>query len=184
MLRPVRRIVTGHNEEGKAVVKIDDISPHVLENPYIKGRGLSDIWRTYESPPTNTGDGDAADTQVTLLPPKNGTVFRFFQIMPKKLLDELSPEERMKRDQELFKLFGAGDNHDAKSGQVGMHKTETVDYIVLLSGTVTLILDEGEVDMEPMDVVVQRGTNHAWENRGDEPAVLAGVLIDAVPLED
>ena len=62
-----------------------------------------------------------------------------------------------------------------------MHKTNTVDYIILLSGKVTMILDHGAVDMEPLDVVIQRGTNHAWANYADEPAILAGILIDAAP---
>jgi quercetin dioxygenase-like cupin family protein len=60
-----------------------------------------------------------------------------------------------------------------------MHKTETVDYIILLKGEVTLILDEEEVALEPFDVVVQRGTNHAWVNNGSEPALLIAVLIDS-----
>mgnify|MGYP006063229341 FL=1 len=60
-----------------------------------------------------------------------------------------------------------------------MHKTETVDYIILLKGDVTLILDDEEVDLKPFDVVVQRGTNHAWVNNGTEPALLIAVLIDS-----
>ena len=60
-----------------------------------------------------------------------------------------------------------------------MHKTETIDYIILLKGDVSLILDEDEVRLKPFDVVVQRGTNHAWVNHGDEPALLIAVLIDA-----
>ena len=60
-----------------------------------------------------------------------------------------------------------------------MHKTRTVDYVVLLSGQLTLLLDRGEVKLKPFDVVVQRGTNHAWVNNGKEPAILAAVLIDA-----
>ena len=60
-----------------------------------------------------------------------------------------------------------------------MHKTETIDYIILLRGDVTLILDEEEIDMKPFDVVVQRGTNHAWVNNGTEPALLIAVLIDS-----
>ena len=60
-----------------------------------------------------------------------------------------------------------------------MHKTETVDYIILLKGDVTLILDEEEIDIKPFDVVVQRGTNHAWVNNGTEPALLIAVLIDS-----
>ena len=60
-----------------------------------------------------------------------------------------------------------------------MHKTETVDYIILLKGDVTLVLDEEDVDLKPFDVVVQRGTNHAWVNNGKEPALLIAVLIDS-----
>jgi len=78
--------------------------------------------------------------------------------------------------------MGAGHNRDPNARHPNMHKTDTVDYIILLQGEVTLILDEGDVDMKPFDVVVQRGTNHAWSNRGTEPAVLAGVLIDAEPV--
>ena len=63
-----------------------------------------------------------------------------------------------------------------------MHKTSTVDYIVLLSGEVTMLVDEGEVDLNPGDVVVQRGTNHAWVNRTEQPAVLVAVLVDAEPV--
>jgi quercetin dioxygenase-like cupin family protein len=60
-----------------------------------------------------------------------------------------------------------------------MHQTKTVDYVIVLSGEVTMLLDEGEVDLKPFDVVIQRGTNHAWINRGAEPALLVGILIDA-----
>ncbi len=63
-----------------------------------------------------------------------------------------------------------------------MHRTKTVDYVVLLRGEVTMLLDEGEVHLRPFDVVVQRGTNHGWVNHGDETALLVGVLVDAEPL--
>jgi quercetin dioxygenase-like cupin family protein len=77
--------------------------------------------------------------------------------------------------------MGATRAHDSASAQPGIHKTYTVDCIILLSGQVSLILDDGAIEIEPMDVVTQQGTNHAWVNHGDEPAVLAGVLIDAEP---
>lgn len=182
MLHPVRRIVTGHDDQGRAVVKIDAVSPHTLENPHRPGRGLTDLWRTDATPASNAGDADAADTAVTLLPPAGGSVFRFFQIIPASLDAALPVEERMRRDAEVFARMGATAAHDAASGQPGMHRTHTVDYIILLKGEVTLVLDDGEVDLKPLDVVVQRGTNHAWVNRGTEPAVLAGVLIDAEPM--
>ncbi len=182
MLRPVRRIVTGHNNEGKSIILQDGPSPHVLENPTQEGRGLTDLWRSFASPADNCGNADAADTQVTLSPPGNGSVFCFFQIRPTAWDAAMSDEERSKRDAENFAKMGASRAHDSASSQHGMHKTDTVDYIILLSGQVSLVLDEGEVAMEPMDVVIQRGTNHAWINHGDEPAVLAGILIDADPV--
>jgi len=179
MLRPVRRIVTGHNAEGKSIVFSDGPSPHVLENPTQQGRGLTDLWRTNATPASNSGDDDAADTQVTLAPPAAGSVFRFFQIRPAAWDADITTGERARRDAENFAKMGATGAHDSASAQPGMHKTDTVDYIILLSGQVNLILDDGEVEMEPMDVVIQRGTNHAWVNHGEEPAVLAGILIDA-----
>lgn len=182
MLRPVRRIVTGHDDKGKSIILQDGPSPHVLENPTQEGRGLTDLWRSFATPADNSGNADAADTQVTLSPPCQGSVFRFFQIRPAAWDAEISPEERARRDAENFAKMGATSAHDSASSQPGMHKTDTVDYIILLSGQVSLILDDGEVAMEPMDVVIQRGTNHAWVNHGDEPAVLAGVLIDADPV--
>ena len=182
MLRPVRRIVTGHNDDGKSIVLQDGPSPHVLENPTQEGRGLTDLWRSFATPADNSGNDDAADTQVTLSPPGNGSVFRFFQIRPAAWDAQMSNEERAKRDAENFAKMGATGAHDSASSQHGMHKTDTVDYIILLSGQVSLILDEGEVAMESMDVVIQRGTNHAWVNHGNEPAIRAGILIDAPPV--
>jgi hypothetical protein len=181
MLVPVRRIITGHDDEGRSIVLRDDISPHRKENPVQPSRGLTDIWRTFELLPDNIGDEDAAETEVVLNPPSNGTVFRFFQIPPEAQSAAKSWEERQAQANAVFQGMGAGHNRDSEARHPGMHKTDTVDYIILLSGVVTLLLDEGEVDMKPMDVVVQRGTNHAWANRGTEPAVLAGVLMDAVP---
>lgn len=181
MLRPVRRIITGHDAHGNSMIIEDAPSPHVLENSAQEGRGLTDLWRTFSAPADNNSRSDAADTQVTLVPPANGSVFRFFQIRPKAWDSDLSDEERYRRDAENFAKMGASGAHDDKSGQVGMHKTNTVDYIILLSGKVTMILDHGEVNMEPLDVMIQRGTNHAWVNYTDEPAILAGILIDAIP---
>ena len=78
--------------------------------------------------------------------------------------------------------MGAGRNRDPAARHPNMHKTDTVDYIILLSGEVTMLVDEAEVEMQPLDVVIQRGTNHGWVNKGSEPAVLAAILIDAVPV--
>jgi len=79
----------------------------------------------------------------------------------------------------LLKKIGAAHHRIDTTKHPAMHKTETIDYIILLKGDVTLILDQEEVDIKPFDVVVQRGTNHAWVNNGSDPALLIAVLIDS-----
>ncbi|MCB1739867.1 MAG: cupin domain-containing protein [Gammaproteobacteria bacterium] len=182
MLRPVRRVVTGHDDRGRSIIVSDEVSPHTRENPLQPGRGLTDLWRTFGSPPSNEGAADAAATEVVLSPPAGGSVFRFFQILPERLQAKMSPEERQRVADAVFSGMGASHNRDRHARHPGMHTTETLDYIILLSGDVSLLLDEGEVRLKPFDVVIQRGTNHSWVNHGEEPALLAGVLIDAVPL--
>lgn len=182
MLKQVRRIVTGHDANGRSIVLSDGISTHTRPSPVYPNRGLTDLWRTGETPANNQGDADNADVEVVLTPPKNGSVFRFFQIPPDDTDPNKSPEELQAAADATFAAMGAAHNRDPNARHPNMHKTDSVDYIILLEGEVTLILDEGEVDMKPFDVVVQRGTNHAWSNRGDTIAVLAGILIDAEPV--
>ncbi len=176
MLRPVRRIVTGHNSDGGSIVVSDDVSPHT------KAERLTDLWRTFSAPASNADDADQAATAVELKPPAQGTVFRYFQIKPETEYQEESADERQQEAARLFEAMGAGRERDAGARHPNMHKTDTVDYIILLSGEVTMLLDDGEVAMKPLDVVIQRGTNHAWVNYGAEPAVLAAILVDAEPL--
>ena len=78
-----------------------------------------------------------------------------------------------------FEKMGASHERVDTSRHPAMHKTKTIDYIILLKGDVTLLVDKDEVRLKPFDVVVQRGTNHAWVNNGSEPAILIAVLIDS-----
>ncbi len=180
MLTSVRRIVTGHNQDGKSVVLFDTQAGSVLETA--PGRGLTDLWVTDETPAQNAGGADAADRPIRLEPPAGGSVFRFFQVAPVGAGEELDAKERERRAEAAFAAMSAAHVRVDTARHPTMHKTATVDYIILISGRVTLLLDEGEVALQPGDVVVQRGTNHAWINRAPEPAVLAGVLIDAEPV--
>ncbi len=181
-MKQVRRVVTGHNSDGKSVVLMDAIATSVLANPARPGRGLTDLWVTDGAPARNTGSDDAADRQIRLEPPAGGTVFRFFQVPPASGDKDLSAEEREAAAAAGFEGMGAAHTRVDTTRHPAMHKTATVDYIILISGRVTMLLDEGEVDLGPGDVVVQRGTNHAWVNNGTEPAVLAGILVDAEPV--
>ena len=113
-----------------------------------------------------------------LLPPEQGSIFRMFQIAPESAFAGETLEQRTERARRVYEALGAPDAHADARRHPGMHKTRTIDYIILLKGQITLLLDVGEVAMEPFDVVIQHGTNHAWVNRGTEPALLMAVLID------
>jgi mannose-6-phosphate isomerase-like protein (cupin superfamily) len=166
MARQLRRIVTGHNAGGKSVIVVD--GPATPFGAY---------WLTDATPVDNTNSGDAAQQVRTLEPPSGGSIFRFAAIPPED--PNVSLEELEHQTAKMFAQIDAAHCRPDTTRHPGMHKTRTIDYVVLLSGEVTLMLDEGEVDLKPFDVVVQRGTNHAWINKGKEPALIAAVLIDA-----
>ena len=170
----MRRVVTGHDEEGKSIV--------VLDGPPAKSigedvGGLFELWNT-DGNLINTKDRiDRADDEILLSPPKNGSKFRYFQINPTPEGVPMDVLQNMAAD--AFKKIGASHHRIDTSKHPAMHKTDTIDYIILLEGDVTLILDKEEVVIKPHDVVVQRGTNHAWVNNGNNPALLIAVLIDS-----
>ena len=155
MALEVRRIVTGHDSNGKAVVKTDERLAAVprLGRPHISG---CEIWSTDQMPVDNTSDAAEAAQRAGFVKRYNyvgtgeGTVIRITEFAP--------------------------------GAPKFMHRTETVDYALLLSGECDLELDSGEVvHMKPGDIVVQRGTMHAWVNNGTTPAVFAFILIDTDP---
>jgi|TARA_B110000438_G_C15764554_1_gene628915 mannose-6-phosphate isomerase-like protein (cupin superfamily) len=170
----MRRIVTGHNQEGRSIITIDGPPARSIGEDV---GGLFELWNTDGNIIDTKDNLDRADQDIILSPPTGGTKFRYFQINP---TPEGIPMEIMQEiAADAFEKIGAGHHRVDTSKHPAMHKTETIDYIILLKGDVTLILDEDEVTLKPHDVVVQRGTNHAWVNNGDEPALLIAVLIDS-----
>ncbi|UJQ94852.1 cupin domain-containing protein [Mariluticola halotolerans] len=172
MLKQVRRIVTQNDESGKSEVLFDGIADEVMTV-------LTELWVTGPGRHDHKSPTDMAKKTVGVLPPKGGTVFRIFQIAPDSENDHLSAEERQQTAREWFKEMKGVDIQPDTSRHESMHTTDTTDYIMLLSGEITLVLDKEERDLKPFDVVVQRGTNHAWVNRGSEDALLMAVLVDA-----
>ncbi len=170
----MRRIITGHDKNGRSIISID--APPARSIGEDVG-GLFEIWNTDGNDIISYDSSDRADEDIILSPPKGGTKFRYFQINPSP---EGVPDEIMQKiAADAFEKIGASHHRIDTSKHPAMHKTETIDYIILLKGDVTLILDEEEVDLKPYDVVVQRGTNHAWANNGKEPALLIAVLVDS-----
>ncbi|MDA9040114.1 cupin domain-containing protein [Gammaproteobacteria bacterium] len=170
----MRRVVTGHDKNGKSIVVLDGPPARSIGEDV---GGLFELWNT-DGNIINTQDNiDRADDEIILSPPSNGSKFRYFQINP---TPEGIPMDIMQDiAADAFEKIGAAHHRIDTTKHPAMHKTETIDYIILLKGDVTLIFDQEEVDIKPFDVVVQRGTNHAWVNNGSDTALLIAVLIDS-----
>jgi mannose-6-phosphate isomerase-like protein (cupin superfamily) len=171
MTRKLRRIITGHNERGKSVVLAE-------KSPVDLGT-LHDMWVTESAPASYASEDSVEGRRVKLEPPTSGTRFLFFRVDPDDA--SLDAEEIEKRVARGFEAIGAEHCRPDTSRSPHMHETGTIDYIIVLEGEVTLLLDEDEVDLKPFDVVIQRGTNHAWINKRGGSALLAAVLVDAEP---
>ena len=148
MALQLRRVVTGHDANGRAVVKIDEVSKNLVSAR--PGSTACVVWTTESFPVDNTGDADEGLRKVgTTL--NNGTVFRVVEFAP-----GVAPR---------------------------VHRTDSIDYAVVLSGEIDMELDDSVVHLKAGNVLVQRGTIHNWVNRGTEPCVIAFILIDAKPVE-
>ena len=167
----MRRIVTGHDRQGRAVVQIDD-RPAAVVLEKAGGLRLTELWTT-STTPAAFSNADQARRERRIEPDANGTVFRVIEYPPDaQRLKALKPEEH-------FASMGA-QAADAKSRRhPGMHRTKTLDYAIVLAGEIYAVLDEEEVLLKAGDVLIQQGTNHAWSNRTDKPALIAFVLVDA-----
>lgn len=174
----VRRIVTGHDERGRAVIVEDGPAPRTAAVGGEGGVRFTEIWNTREMPARiDRASGEPPEEGIRLAPPKKGTRIRIVDFPPEgseRL--KMTPEEARAR----FALIGAADasRHGEGSRHPAMHRTETIDYGIVLEGEIVLILDEGETLVRAGDVVVQRGTSHAWSNRSNGNCRVAFVLID------
>jgi hypothetical protein len=178
MTRQVRRVVTGHNAAGRSIFIIDGPTPHVFART--KGSAIvHELWETTGTPADNRGIADAIARGHRLPPPKNGSVLRVIEYPPDaERLAAVTHENTLPDDGSG--RAAATDRNNPR--HPGFHKTSTIDYAIVLSGELYAMMDEGEVLLKASDVLVQRGTNHAWSNRTSEPAVVAFVLIDAEPV--
>jgi len=174
----IRRVVTGHDASGKAVVLSDGPVPTVHSNPIRPGQLSFEVWKTHAMPvPIDAAEPEPTAGARSLQPPPHGTLFRISVVPPEsEETRKLTPEQA----RDLFRKSGAGEASTFGSGgrHPMMHRTETVDYAVVLEGEITLLLDEGDVQLKAGDVVIQRGTSHAWSNRSGKNVKMLYVLID------
>ena len=144
----IRRVVTSHDDKGKAVVAIDEVSRDVVS--FRPGATIANIWSTAGFPVDNNGLTDTAK-EISGTTRAGGTVFRVIEFAP-----GVAPRN---------------------------HRTDSIDYAVVLSGEIDMTLDDQVATLHAGDVLVQRGTIHNWINRSDAPCVVAFILIDAKPVE-
>jgi mannose-6-phosphate isomerase-like protein (cupin superfamily) len=175
MIWRVRRVLTGHDSQGKSTIISDGLAPNLKEIGAGSGLAITELWETGAAPASNEGHSDAGNRAVRLEPPKNGTVFRIVEFPPDAQWQNRADSRKW------AEALEAGHVPDRGSSDPMMHKTNSVDYIVVLKGEIHAILDSGETVLRPGDVFVQRGTNHSWSVRGSEPCVIAVVLVDAKP---
>lgn len=177
MARKIRRVITGHDANGKAICIEDSDATCILSRPERKGVTLTNLWQSDTTPAEFDGVEETVDGPLVLHPPENGSVFRIVEFEPE------DPEEIAKVDgKAAFATMGASDNIIENARHPYMHRTDTVDYGVVLTGEIWLLLDEEKDDvlLKAGDTFVQRGTNHAWANRGTESCQVMFVLVDAV----
>ena len=147
-----RRVVTGHDAAGKSVFLSDGLVP-VVRHLAGEGVGFYEIWNTGAMPaPVAADEAEPTQRDLTVPPSPNGTKIRINEFFPGHL--------------------------DHRSLQSPIHRTESIDYGIVLEGEVVLVLDDTETVLHAGDVVVQRGTSHAWANRSDKIARMAFILVD------
>src|SRR5882762_10323334 len=170
MVRPTRRVVTGHDANGKAVVVIDGAATNATLR---KATGLVStlLWVAEESPAELSRSTDKAAREIGVAPPPRGSIFRIVDFPPSVDFGAVDNAAMLR---EMGIGAGQGDARHA-----AMHRTKSIDYAVVISGEIDMLLDDSEVHLKAGDVLVQQGTNHAWVNRGKENCRIAFVLIEA-----
>jgi hypothetical protein len=174
-LPPIRRIVSEDDAQGRSRIAEDAPAKAVRTVDGRPGYRSVNVWRTQGAPAT-IGVPDSIGQHKGILPPKNGgSILRIIDFPP----ESPDPAERRRQIQATFTGMFHDAQHDKREGaHPGMHRTDTVDYAILLEGEIWAVMDEGETLMRAGDVLIQRGTNHAWANRSQKTARIAFVLLD------
>ncbi|MFN8633905.1 MAG: cupin domain-containing protein [Chloroflexota bacterium] len=173
MPRAIRRVVTGHTPDGQSTIVMDGPAPQVRSRAH-PDAGSTVLWVTERAPASNVGDEDAAPAGVVNpVPPPSpgGTLLRIVDYVPASQAVDAASD-----------MIGVNHAPEGAATHPGFHQTHTVDYAIVLEGEIWAMLEETETLLKAGDVLIQRATNHAWENRSDRLCRMAFILIDAEPL--
>ena len=176
----VRRIVTGHDEEGRAVIVADGPTSRVFDDLGLDGLVFQEIWHTTETPALiDRAQLEADEAGLVLAPPSAGVRIRVVDLPPEADDGDIGGDIDA-----VFENIAAADAKVDSDRHRSFHRTETIDFGIVLAGEIVLMMDEGETTVRPGEIVVQRGTNHGWMNRTDQPCRIAFVLIDGQYADD
>jgi mannose-6-phosphate isomerase-like protein (cupin superfamily) len=171
-LKSTRRIVTGHDKDGKAIALFD--SAVQAKQRSAGGNGMSMIWVTTEAPVDAGASNDRALTQVGVPPPANGTIFRIVDFAPTPTGGYGAVDHH-----QILRNMGIDPATQGYARHENTHRTRTIDYAIVLEGEIDMLLDDTEVHVKAGDVLVQQATNHAWVNNSGKPCRIAFILIDS-----
>lgn len=172
----IRRIVTAHDDQGRSIVQFDDGGTNRLDSQSFPGLVMHELWATAEMPARPASGVDRALRRVRIEPERRGTVFRVIELPP----DDMSAAVDHRDADAEFGLSGQSERARIERHRT-MHRTLTLDYLVVLSGEMWMLLDDGEVLLTPGTCVIQQATAHGFSNRSSDYCVFAAVLIEARP---
>lgn len=177
----IRRVVTGHDDRGHAIILVDDVAPNSFASATIPGFGAAVAWTT-ESRVDHVTDNDPVGegSATPTFPAPGETVFRIADFPP----DADYPSDAQDRIFDEIDGKAEAENGAKHSGDkhFWFHRTDSIDYAIVLDGEITLLVDDGEATLRAGDVAVQRATSHAWSNRTDKTARVAFVLVGTEPI--
>jgi uncharacterized cupin superfamily protein len=179
-MKPVRRIVTIDDQEGKSVAIADGPPPDVRSAPARPGFSSARIWVADSSPVRIGQYHDTVLSPHTIEPPPRGSVCRIVTFPPDETFRGNVGANEVEA---FFRSMGSpsASTYSPQAPHPYMQKTRTLDFCLVLQGEITLVLDTTEVHLRAGDTVVQRGTNHAWSNRSDRPCRIAFSLHGGAP---
>ena len=175
MPESIRRIVTGHTADGRSNITFEGDAPNVTDVAAWPGARITELWVTSEMPVDNDGSADRGARPLAGIPDPMGTIFRVVEIPPESdggLSDVDAAFAQMNSK-------SSASTEPGRARHASMHVTDTLDYLVIMSGEMHMLMDDGEVLLRQGDCIVQRGTLHGFANRSGKPCVLAAVLLTA-----